>query len=534
MADDNTTITKLDRGSLIALKTTSVDFGTISGLKCNFEKSCVMLTHDYNITNYDIELIQQLGFKFVDEVTLLGLKINSKCDVQKNAFEVIATKINNLIDFWSKFHLTLPGRIAICNTLMIPQINYLGCFLQPDKDTLLKIQNRLDAYCVGNLKVAQSKLYCKVNEGGLGLFDLTIFLEAQKCSWIKRSVHYRIDNWRYDICSLSPTGNPVDIRLTDVSAQQNPIIYNIVSAYEKLLAGHTTLHSNYLLAPIYDNESILDPQEGRKINVEFFGRDFYNHHKVKIRELTLLDCLVQNNFKSIEAFATSGLPVNHNLWWRLRAVYSMAKKNYSTSYNTVGSSETISTLFMRCKKGSKKFRHTLEADRRATGFMNINTVKTFFELTQTSNILEKIVTRGAGTGTTNGVAPIPVHALRSAKRDPQVNPSEFEDGIKKSFFNWNTTGFRNDLKEFLYQMRNNQLGLNARVSHFNDKCTDKCTFCRILNKQTTNRETFIHLFLTCPITSRILGQFLTDYFIDTPEANSKNQDFCFFLLVWYN
>ena len=80
-------------------------------------------------------------------------------------------------------------------------------------------------------------------------------------------------------------------------------------------------------------------------------------------------------------------------------------------------------------------------------------------------------------------------------------------------------------------MRNNQLGLNARVSHFSDKCTDKCTICRILNKQTTNREIFIHLFLTCPVTSRILGQFLTDYFIATPEPNSKSQDFCIF--YWY-
>jgi hypothetical protein len=44
LADNNTTITLLERTSLITVKQILTDFGNISGLQCNFDKSCVIPT----------------------------------------------------------------------------------------------------------------------------------------------------------------------------------------------------------------------------------------------------------------------------------------------------------------------------------------------------------------------------------------------------------------------------------------------------------------------------------------------------------
>jgi hypothetical protein len=63
LADDNTTITLLDHGSLSTVKEILNSFALISGLECNFDKSCVMPTSE-DPDPEDIELITSLGFKF--------------------------------------------------------------------------------------------------------------------------------------------------------------------------------------------------------------------------------------------------------------------------------------------------------------------------------------------------------------------------------------------------------------------------------------------------------------------------------------
>jgi Reverse transcriptase (RNA-dependent DNA polymerase) len=114
MADDATCITKMDVSSLTRIKNILKKFGEMSGLECNVEKTTLLpLTTEpvpVNITN--------LGFEIKDEFTILGMLLNNKGDfLEKNA-NVITEKICRQINFWNRFCLSLPGRIAICKAML--------------------------------------------------------------------------------------------------------------------------------------------------------------------------------------------------------------------------------------------------------------------------------------------------------------------------------------------------------------------------------------------------------------------------------
>ncbi len=227
LADDNTTILLFNEENLINLRTILNDFGLISGLKCNFDKTMI-LPIGKNLSSTP----ETAGFAVCDKIKLLGVEINSKLDNIDDLFLTIGEKILNLILFWSRFRLSLCGRIAIVKTLLIPQINYLGCFLTPSRAVLDGLQEMLNDFSLHGLKVSKDRLYLPPEKGGLGLIHLGTFLMAQKCSWIKRAHSSVIDNWRVTMRKLAPKDDVSLIRLCDVDRYRNPILFDIIEGYE--------------------------------------------------------------------------------------------------------------------------------------------------------------------------------------------------------------------------------------------------------------------------------------------------------------
>jgi hypothetical protein len=121
------------------------------------------------LDNTDIvsnEILADCGFKIVNEVELLGVKINKNLTSIEENFERTKQKILSKISFWSRFNLSLPGRISIAKTFMIPQVNYLGSFLKPGDRILGEIQNLIDTFIKKNLRISNSRLYLPVKRGG--------------------------------------------------------------------------------------------------------------------------------------------------------------------------------------------------------------------------------------------------------------------------------------------------------------------------------------------------------------------------------
>jgi hypothetical protein len=181
----------------------------------------------------------------------LGTTITNDLDNTDDIFIELGEKILNIILFWMRFRLSISGRIAIVKTLLIPQINYLGCILTPSRTVLDGIQSMLDEFALNNIPCAKSRRYLPPDKGGLGLIHVGTFLMAQKCSWIKRAYANTIDNWRLNLKMLSPGFNISDIRIFDLSKLENPILYNIVEAFEVFRGCYNRIGNNYVKSKIF-------------------------------------------------------------------------------------------------------------------------------------------------------------------------------------------------------------------------------------------------------------------------------------------
>jgi hypothetical protein len=85
-ADDCTITTVMEHSSLNRVKEFLISFGSISGLKCNMDKTFIMqigrrMPIDNDIIN--------VGFKMVDDLTLLGVKLSNNVDNFLNNFDAV-------------------------------------------------------------------------------------------------------------------------------------------------------------------------------------------------------------------------------------------------------------------------------------------------------------------------------------------------------------------------------------------------------------------------------------------------------------
>jgi hypothetical protein len=106
-ADDANMLVKLEYNTLLRIKNILEDFGNLSGLECNVDKTTVMIIGNPPLVD---DRIREIGFKFVDNTTILGFTINSTANLLPN-FETIKSKIKKIISIWRPFNLSLPGSV---------------------------------------------------------------------------------------------------------------------------------------------------------------------------------------------------------------------------------------------------------------------------------------------------------------------------------------------------------------------------------------------------------------------------------------
>jgi hypothetical protein len=323
LADDNTIIFVLDRDSLLSIKDILIKFSDISGLECNYDKTALLPTHQ--LTDAERDLITESGFNVTDKIKLLGADITADPDQLCHNFHWVANKVLKQVQFWSRFKLSLPGRIIIAKTFMISLLNYLGCVFEPDEATTERIQELINTFVRKNLKISECILYLPPENGGAGFFNIHEFLAAQRCTWLLRAKKMCIDNWRHDLHALSPLHNPLLLRSSDINKNINPILHGIVKAYENFYFRFSEKGKNYYHSYIFENKLFLDPVSGNWIDTNFFGNAFYDLHKDKIRSLKYADCHTELGFKTFQDFRADGLPLTLALWMRLRGACMRAR-----------------------------------------------------------------------------------------------------------------------------------------------------------------------------------------------------------------
>jgi hypothetical protein len=423
------------------------------------------------------------GFCLSNSVKLLGLNITNDLNDLPSNFIHIEQKIRDIILFWERFRLTFPGRVAILKTLVLPQLNYLGCFLSPESDVLMRIQEIFDGFALKGQSISKDRRYLHPNQGGAGLFNLNDFLIAQRCTWVKRAITNVNDNWRLTLLASVPGGDLFNLRACDIPREKSLILHEIAWSFEFFNGCYSLLENNYRKSAIFQNIAFCrSGVDSRLLDIDFFGKLFYNLNKEKIRKLTFEDCFLDGNFKSINEFRLLGLELPPSLWMRLQSALLFAKKNNNYGVDPQMEGKSVSVFLKKIKKGSKQFRQTIDKSRYLGDCpTNLTIVKTFSSITNT--------------------------------RIPNASC------LNTVLSSWNKTFFENHFREFLYKFRQNTLRTNDRLAHLL-KVDPNCIFCKCFPTPVINKESFTHLFRTCPFTSNVLLQFLNRNRITLPENTS--------------
>jgi len=90
---------------------------------------------------------------------------------------------------------------------------------------------------------------------------------------------------------------------------------------------------------------------------------------------------------------------------------------------------------------------------------------------------------------------------------------------------WAQNAFSGEFRTFIFKLHNNRLGFNYIISKFIRGVSENCTFCRIARLPENSRETPLHLFYDCDITSNIYSEFFTWLLLGTGENLPSRQEF---------
>jgi exonuclease III len=485
-ADDVSAATIMEERSLTKLKINLGEFGKISGLICNFDKTCVM---QFGNTNVDNNFVQDLGFTVVNDITLLGFKINRYGLVVDEMFIKILNTISVIIIKWSRFRLSLPGKINIFKSLLLSQVAYIGSIASPSDGLLNSIQDLMDNFVLGNTRVSKERLYADPEQGGLGLINLKNFLVGLQAAWVKRAYISTRDNWRVDLHSIS-YGNCYTANFRKIDRIRNPVLHEVVKSFNIFTDTFFKLNDNYKEMFIFRNNSLKRGRDSTlTLDENFFDSNIPRLDLGKVSKLKFKDFFHGNHPKSIDDLTLdTGIPFSLVTYMRIHeSLQFFISRNRNR--NTDGTQKSIENFLGPLKGVAKKIRKVLDSDCRRKEPGQLQTVKTFFRLTDLTI--------------------------------PQAN-------LSKLLGCWNISHLPNKIRDFIFRFLNNSLPLNTRLSHFVININRQCTFCVINNAQAPSDETFLHLFSSCETTVIIHNWFLNRYFPGTGTALSAEERKKFF------
>jgi Reverse transcriptase (RNA-dependent DNA polymerase) len=376
-ADDVSVGTIMETPSINRLKLILIDFGNISGLKCNVDKTCIL---PIGTAVPDDEIIADTGFHCVNELTILGFTFNRDGLMINQLFSNVYEKIGRIITMWDRFQLSIPGRIGIYKTLLLSQITYVGSVCSPSDTDLVKIQKLMDNYVIGNLQVSEDRKYRPAEESGLGLIKLKNFLAGIQAVWVKRAHISTRDNWRNDLRTLS-LGNCYAVSPILIDNIRFPLLGTILTSFDKFRTLFYDTGTNFRESYIINNKKLVrGEQDTRILDKNFFESNIPRLNIEQISALTVKDFFQGNLFKSLdELILDTGINFSLLTYMRLRESIMLFQRR---NPNKLRGQVSISLeKFLNVKKGeAKKICTVLDNSDKRTPVRNLRPVKTYFRL----------------------------------------------------------------------------------------------------------------------------------------------------------
>ncbi len=451
-ADDASLIVKCNYNNLLRVKNILEEFGNMSGLVCNVEKTVLLPIGNNTVID---DNILTLGFTVAEKLTILGLEIDKNGFTNSN-YRKIIDKIRNQISIWRPFNLSLPGRISIAKTMLYSQINYLGCFLPMQDDTMSVMEDLIVSFVKGSINIAKKRVFLPVENGGLGLFPIKDFVDAQKCTWIKRSTDYS-EPWKI-VIYVNNFGNLFNCKSRNINKAEYPIIHDICSSYERVMHAFTATQENFQKSFIFENGCFtVGLRSKEQLCRRHFNDETFERISSKLYNLRYCDLFSEQNvFLTIEAIGRQlGIHLTQLQFFNFRNACSVAKVKYSKKDLDVQKSRHIETFLYQRKRGSSHLRKIL---------LNIDEQGIPHNINKFSRNVDIVI---------NG------------------EQAKFLNGL------WANNLFTSQEKTFFFKLHNNTLGFNNAVAHFVNGHSPFCTFCDLARSPEQNPETPLHLFFEC-------------------------------------
>ncbi len=80
--------------------------------------------------------------------------------------------MTNIANYWSRFRLSLTGRINIAKTFLYSQMGYTASILTPSPLEIQIMEQIIAKFVSGSLYLGKERLFSKPEAGGVSLFDI--------------------------------------------------------------------------------------------------------------------------------------------------------------------------------------------------------------------------------------------------------------------------------------------------------------------------------------------------------------------------
>jgi hypothetical protein len=114
--------------------------------------------------------------------------------------------------------------------------------LNGDRNLINLAERLVTDFVRGNLRIGNAKLFEDPKLGGLGLFKVQTFLQAQCCTWVKRAGNLD-ELWKINLISKTP-GSLMHLRKNMFNVQEERILWNIANSHECFNEFYTRTNGN--------------------------------------------------------------------------------------------------------------------------------------------------------------------------------------------------------------------------------------------------------------------------------------------------
>jgi exonuclease III len=465
-ADDLTALGMSTPEAIVAITNILSWFADISGLKCNLDKSMIMVIGSNGVVP---DYIANSNFKVTDKLTILGFEISRNFQDLTGNFTNVIEKIRKTSNFWAKYRLSLMGRINVAKCLMLSQISYVGSIISPTEEQFCSIETIINEFISSNLRLSKKYVNVSLKKGGIGMINVRHFIVGLQCSWIKRSFKNNIDLWRKRL-NLLGYGNTLALPVRNLTQILLPVSSGILDSFEKFKSFFYRTNNNFEESYLHGNPCLIKSAQDKTLfNTEHLMNN--NTAFLQIKQL----CQAPGTLlprDQLQVFMSTNVTLQVYTDLKISIKDSTALLSKSKVFTgTNQKNQSIESFITRFQKGSKPFRNTI------TNFEEFKlkcrsktTSKTFFRLIDIAMPSESVL--------------------------ETINVT------------WALHFIPNKIREFIFKFNNNLLGLNTRVSHFNANISRSCTFCALGSVPIpVPDETFVHLFFECQYTSGIRNEF---------------------------